>query len=232
MTAKPTTRALLMMTSHAELGRTGRPTGAYLPEVAHPWKVLTDAGIEVDLASVRGGRPPITGVDSGDPIQQSFLTDPVMSDALNNTVAAAEVDASEYDLVFYAGGHGTMWDFADDEQLARIGRSVYESGGVVAAVCHGPAALVGLALSDGSPLVEGKRIAAFTDDEERAVELHDVVPFSLAQRLVDHGAVHIPAPRFTENVVTDGRLVTGQNPASAAGVAAAAIAAVVPVQPT
>ena len=134
------------------------------------------------------------------------------------------MDPTPYRAIFFAGGHGTMWDFPRDPDLARLARSIYEAGGVVAAVCHGPAALVNLTLSDGSRLVAGKQVAAFTNDEEKAVGLAEVVPFSLADQLVKAGAEHLPAPNFTAQVVADGRLVTGQNPASARGVAERVVA--------
>ncbi|HEU4537166.1 MAG TPA: type 1 glutamine amidotransferase domain-containing protein, partial [Polyangiaceae bacterium] len=135
-----------------------------------------------------------------------------------------QVDPAAYDAVFYAGGHGTMWDFPDDAALARIAAAVYERGGVVAAVCHGPAGLVNVKLSSGEWLVAGREVAAFTNDEERAVGLAEVVPFLLADRLVERGARHRPAPNFQANVVVSGRLVTGQNPASARGVGDAIVA--------
>lgn len=216
-------RALIVLTSHAELGDTGRATGYYLPEVAHPWRVFTEAGMPVDLVSVRGGEPPVDGVDLSDPAQQAFLDDPVVATALANTPKPDEIDAADYAVVFYAGGHGTMWDFPGNRELAELARQVYENGGVVAAVCHGPAGLVDVTLSDGSYLVAGKRVAAFTDDEEAAVGLADVVPFLLASRLVERGAEHVPAPNFRAQVVTDGRLVTGQNPASATPTAEAVV---------
>lgn len=125
------------------------------------------------------------------------------------------LDVSRYDAVFYAGGHGTMWDFPRDPDVARVGREVYERGGVVAAVCHGPAALVNLTLSDGTYLVAGKRVAGFTNDEEKAAGVADVVPFLLADALVGRGARHEPGPDWQAQVVVDGRLATGQNPASA-----------------
>jgi putative intracellular protease/amidase len=217
-------RALIVLTSHGELGDTGRSTGFYLPEVAHPWRVFVDAGLRVDLVSVRGGRPPVDGVDPADPVQQAFLADPGMAAQLADTPRPRDVDPSDYDVVLYAGGHGTMWDFPGDTDLAALARRVYEDGGVVAAVCHGPAGLVDLTLSDGTHLVAGKRVAAFTDAEEAAVGLTDVVPFLLASTLVERGAEHVAAPEFQARVVTDGRLVTGQNPASAVGVAEAVVA--------
>jgi putative intracellular protease/amidase len=216
-------RALIVLTSHGELGDTGRPTGFYLPEAAHPWRVFTDAGMRVDLVSVQGGKPPMDGVDLSDPVQQAFLDDPAMAGQLADTPKPGEIDPADYDVVLYAGGHGVMWDFPGNTELATLGRRVYEDGGVVAAVCHGPAGLVDLTLSDGSHLVAGKRVAAFTDAEEAAVGLTEVVPFLLASRLVERGAQHVPAPDFQAQVVTDGRLVTGQNPASAVGVARAVV---------
>jgi putative intracellular protease/amidase len=135
------------------------------------------------------------------------------------------VDPADYDAVLFAGGHGTMWDFPDDPDLAAVARDVYEQGGVVSAVCHGPAALVGVTLSDGQPLVAGKQVAAFTNSEEAAAGLNDVVPFLLQHRLEDLGAKHTAAPDFEAHVVSDERLVTGQNPASATGLAQAVLAA-------
>ncbi|UWF78417.1 MULTISPECIES: type 1 glutamine amidotransferase domain-containing protein [Microbacterium] len=217
-------RALLVLTSHADLGGL-RKTGFYVGEAADPWQVFTDAGYTVDLVSIAGGAPPEDGRDEQDPTQRAFLHDPHVAAQLQHTPSLAEVDPAGYDIVFFVGGHGTMWDFPDAPDITRIGRAVYEAGGVIAAVCHGPAALVHLTLSDGSPLVAGKRVASFTNSEEAAVGLTDVVPFLLADALTAQGATPVPGPDFTENVVTDGRLVTGQNPQSAAGVARAAIAA-------
>jgi putative intracellular protease/amidase len=126
--------------------------------------------------------------------------------------------------VFFAGGHGTMWDFADSPAVQKVIREIWEAGGIVSAVCHGPAALVNARLSDGSYLVAGKKLAAFTDDEEAEVKYTKVVPYLLATTLKERGALHQPAPNWTENVVTDGRLITGQNPASAHGVGTAVVA--------
>jgi len=224
MASPRTSKILIGLTSHGDLAGL-RPTGYYLSEVAHPWRVFSDAGYRVDLVSIDGGEPPVDGVDLSDPIQRAFTEDPAMQRKSLATPRFSEIDSSDYDAVMYAGGHGTMWDFPDDEDLARITKEIYESGGVVAAVCHGPAALVGVRLSDGRPLVEGREVAAFTDSEEAAVGLADVVPFRLQTRLQELGAKHTGAPDFTAHVVTDERLVTGQNPASAAGVAEAVLAA-------
>ncbi|ADB30004.1 ThiJ/PfpI domain protein [Kribbella flavida DSM 17836] len=205
------TRVLIALTSHAELGDTGRATGFYASEAAEPWGVFRDAGYQVDLVSVAGGRPPVDGRDDADPVQQRFFAEA----DLERTPTASDLTAADYDAIFFAGGHGTMWDFADAKELVALAAAIYEQGGVVAAVCHGPSALVGVTLSDGRPLVEGKNVAAFTNAEEHAVGLTTVVPFLLADALTARGAVHHPAADFTEQVVVDGRLVTGQNPASA-----------------
>ncbi|GGT36607.1 type 1 glutamine amidotransferase domain-containing protein [Nonomuraea spiralis] len=207
-------RILIVLTSHDDLGGVER-TGYYVPEAAHPWEIFTKAGFEVDVASVAGGEPPRDGYDPDDHVQAAFLAAGLHRD----TARLAGVDASAYDAVLYAGGHGTMWDFPGDPDVARVGREIYERGGVVAAVCHGPSALVGLTLSDGSHLVDGKRVAAFTNSEETARGVAEVVPFLLADALTERGARHEPAPNWQAHVVVDGRLVTGQNPASAAPLA-------------
>ena len=216
---------LIVLTSHRPLGDTGRETGYYVGEAAHPWKVFTDAGYAVDLVSTAGGTPPQDGIDADDPIQQEFLADSRVAAQLAATRTPADVDPADYDAIFYAGGHGTMWDFPDDTRLAALARDVYEAGGVVGAVCHGPAGLVNVTLSDGTGLVEGKRVSSFTNTEEAAVGLTDVVPFLLQSRLEERGAKHSGGPDFGAYVVRDGRLVTGQNPASATGVGEAVLAA-------
>jgi putative intracellular protease/amidase len=178
----------------------------------------------VDLVSVAGGRPPLDGVDLDDSAQQAFVADPEMAAKLDHTLDASQVSPAGYSAIFYAGGHGTMWDFPSDPELARLAQGIYEAGGVVAAVCHGPAALVDLRLSNGRRLIDGKQLSAFTNDEEEAVGLSDVVPFLLQTRLEDGGAKHTGAPNFQPWIVVDERLVTGQNPASASGVARAVVA--------
>ena len=219
----PTHRALLVLTSNDDLGGL-KKTGFYISEAAEPWKVLTEAGYDVDLASIAGGIAPEDGRDESDSVQGAFLSDPHIREQLRDTTRLADVRAADYDMVLFVGGHGTMWDFPTAPAVDRVGREIYENGGVVSAVCHGPAALVNITLSNGQPLVAGKHVAGFTNDEEAAVGLTDVVPFLLADALTALGATHSAATNFTEHVVTDGRLVTGQNPQSAAGVARAALA--------
>jgi putative intracellular protease/amidase len=210
-------KILIALTSHEELGDTGRKTGFYVPEAAHPYRAFTAAGYDVDFVSVKGGEPPRDGVKPDDTVVATFLVD--LSERLANTPSQDEIDASEYDAVLFAGGHGTMWDFPSAAGLTSAARSIYERGGVVAAVCHGPAALVDLTLSDGRYLVDGKRVSAFTNEEETAVGLMQAVPFALESRLVERGAKFTKAPNFAEHAVSDQRLVTGQNPASATKVA-------------
>jgi putative intracellular protease/amidase len=209
---------LFVVTSNHVKGDTGISTGFWLAELTHPLSKLEFAGISYELASVEGGQPPIDGFDLNDEINAHYWNDPHFRYAIHNTRRLADVDLLKYSAIFFAGGHGTMWDFPNDPDISRTTRQFYESGGIVAAVCHGPAALVNVTLSDGSYLVDGKRVAAFTNAEERDVFSTDIVPFLLESELIKHGAKHQAAANWAANVVTDGRLVTGQNPASAGGV--------------
>ncbi|MFT7774065.1 type 1 glutamine amidotransferase domain-containing protein [Roseateles sp.] len=222
-TAKPTPikPVLFVLTSHGVKGSTGEPTGYYLGEVTHPLAELDKAQLPVEFASIQGGEPPVDGLDLNDAINARYWNDAAFRAKVAHTKRLADVEPTNYSAIFFAGGHGAMWDFPFDEAVPKTIRSIYEAGGVVSAVCHGPAALVNATLSDGTPLVAGKKIAAFTDSEEHAVKLGKVVPFLLASTLTERGALHQPAADWTANVVVDGRLVTGQNPQSAGGVGAA-----------
>jgi putative intracellular protease/amidase len=210
---------LMVLTSHAGLGDTGKPTGFFLGELTHPLEVFEKAGVPVELASIKGGQPPVDGLDLDDPVNARYWNDPEFRAKLSATKRLADVNPNDYAGVYFSGGHGTMWDFPDDEAVQKTARALYEAGVPVGAVCHGPAALVNVKLSDGSYLVAGKEVSAFTNDEEGKVGLTKVVPFLLATKLEERGAKHLPAPDFEKQVVVSGRLVTGQNPASAAGVA-------------
>ncbi|UXS00082.1 type 1 glutamine amidotransferase domain-containing protein [Agrobacterium tumefaciens] len=215
-------RILFVLTSHDRKGLAdaadAAPSGFYLSEVTHPHRVLADAGYAVDFVSPKGGKTHVDGLDLDDPVNAAFWSDAALRRATETTLSPAQVDADAYAAIFYAGGHATMWDFPGSTELAAIAARIYERGGIVAAVCHGPAGLVNLKLSDGRYLVEGKDVSAFTNDEERAVGLYDTVPFLLADALQERGARHVPAPNFQAQVVVSERLVTGQNPASAKGV--------------
>ncbi|MEM6332898.1 MAG: type 1 glutamine amidotransferase domain-containing protein [Planctomycetota bacterium] len=218
-------RVVIVLTNESSMGEGGRATGFYLSEASHPWRAFTEAGYEVVFASPLGGLAPIdpTSLDRSDATNAAFLGEVADGDAVA-TEALGELDAGEIDGVFFAGGHGTMWDFPDDPAVKSQTAAVYEAGGVVAAVCHGPAALVNVRLSNGSYLVDGKMVATFTNAEEDAVGLTGTVPFLLQTLLEERGAEVVEAANFESNVVVDGRLVTGQNPASARGTADAVVA--------
>lgn len=213
--AKP---VLFVLTSHGVKGDSGQPTGFYLGEVTHPLAVLDAAGIRVEFASIEGGEPPVDGLDLDDATNARYWNDETFRAAIRNTAKLADVDPGRYAAIFFAGGHGAMWDLPQSPAVASTARDIFEAGGIVAAVCHGPAALVNVRLSDGSYLVAGRNVSAFTDSEERAVGLDKTVPFLLASTLIERGAIHHPAADWNAKVVVDGRLVTGQNPQSATGV--------------
>lgn len=220
----PADRVVIVLTSHATLGdKSGDPTGYYLSEAAHAYYIFKEAGLGVDFASPKGGSAPVTGLDVKDPLNTKFLNDAEAQAAVAGTLKLSELDPKDYKAIYYAGGHGVMWDFAQTPAIGALGRAIYENGGIVSAVCHGPAALVNLKLSNGKYLVDGKRIATFTNKEEAAIKLTKVVPFALETALVDRGAKVIKADLFQPKTVVDGRLVTGQNPASAKGVARAVV---------
>lgn len=216
-------RVLTVVTSHAELGSTGKATGAYLSEITHVYTRLVDAGFEVDFVSPKGGRVPLDGVDRADSENVAFLDNPAVMERLHASLRPDQADPSRYQAIFYAGGHGTMWDLPDNAELGRITAKIYEAGGIAAAVCHGPAGLVNVKLSNGDYLVANKELAAFTDAEESAAGLTNVVPFLLASTLTARGARHRAAPNWAANVVVSERLITGQNPASARGVGEAIV---------
>lgn len=207
-------KILFVVTSHGELGDTGKKTGYFLSEVTHPYSVLSKE-FEIDIVSPQGGQPPVDGFDLSDPINKKFWNDPEWQYKMQNTMTPDEVNADEYVAIFYAGGHGAMWDFPENTKIARIAQTIYENGGYVAAVCHGPAGLLPIKLENGHYLVDGKRLDSFTDNEEIANGTADIVPFMLQTALVQEGATFDEGPNWSDHVVVDGRLVTGQNPMSA-----------------
>ncbi|WP_320150312.1 type 1 glutamine amidotransferase domain-containing protein [uncultured Tolumonas sp.] len=207
---------LFVVTSCAVKGATGIPTGYNLAEVTHPLEKLEDAGIAVEFASIQGGNAPLDGLeDMNDPVIARFWADDDFRHKIANTLCINDVDPTRYSAIFFAGGHGTMWDFPDNAAVQKVIREIDAAGGIVSAVCHGPAALVNATKSDGSLLIAGKRVAAFTDSEEEVVQSTHVVPFLLASTLNERGAMHQNAADWANNVVVDGRLITGQNPQSA-----------------
>jgi len=216
-------KILFVVTSHNEKGNTGKKTGFYLSEVAHPWETLVNAGYEIDFVSPAGGKAPVDGFNLEDAVNKKFWNDVVYRRKIEKTMKPSEINPGQYVAIHYAGGHGAMWDFADNVELASIAAKIYENGGIVSAVCHGPAGLVNIKLSNGKYLVEGKKINAFTNEEETAVKLDKVVPFLLESKLMERGAGFEKSGLWQPHVVTDRRVVTGQNPQSAKAVGEAVL---------
>ena len=185
--------------------------------MTHPYFVLADAGWAVEFASIEGGEVPVdpNSLDCSDVSNNRFMNDPELLNEIAHTLAISELDAEEYDAIYFAGGHGAMWDLPHSSTLALLVSDIYEQGGVVAAVCHGPAAFVNVTLSDGTALVEGKKLTSFTNTEEMQVEADKIVPFALQSRLEEQGGIFVEGAPFSENVVVSEQLITGQNPASA-----------------
>lgn len=221
-------KVLIVVTSHGELGDSGKPTGYYLPEVTHPYSVLKSNGFEIDIASPNGGKAPMDpkSRDMSDSINKTFLEDKASAAKLENTLKLDDIKSGDYGTILFAGGHGTMWDFPDDKNVLRLGSEIYENGGIVAAVCHGPAALVNIKISGGKYLVDGRKVTAFTNEEEAAMQLEKVMPFLLESKLIERGASFEKAPNWQAKVITSERLITGQNPKSAEGVGEAIARAV------
>lgn len=222
MTQSP--RILIVATSAATMDDGHEPTGLWLEELTTPYYAFVDAGAEVTLASVAGGPIPIDArsvrpAGENDASVERYLGDAALQARVADTPAFTTLDAAGFDALFLPGGHGTMFDYPVSEALAALVERMDRDGRVVAAVCHGPAGLVAARKPDGSPFVAGRRVAAFTDSEERAVGLDKAVPFLLETRLKELGARHEAAPDFQPHALRDGRLVTGQNPASAVLVA-------------
>lgn len=220
-------RALMIVTSHDRLGKTGDKTGFWLEELAAPYHEFKKHGFDVDIASPLGGEAPIDpkSLTSISALITTYLLDRDLSKKFKHTLSLEFIDQSgtDYDVIFVVGGHGIMWDGPDNHTLQRILARSFEQGHVVAAVCHGPAALVNVKLHNGELLVKGRRVNSFTDEEERDLKLDTDVPFLLETRLRELGANFEKAPPQELCVVQDGRLITGQNPASAAAVAHCAI---------
>jgi putative intracellular protease/amidase len=217
-------RILIVLTSHDRLGDTGKKTGFWLEEFAAPYYVLKDAGAVITLASPKGGQPPLDP-KSDLPENQTELTkrfrkDPAAQAELANTKKLSEVSADDFDAVFYPGGHGPMWDMPDNATSMALIEAFVKADKPIAAVCHAPAALVNVRGQDGEYLVKGKLVTGFSDTEEEAVGLTAVVPFRLEDRLKERGGIYRKAANWAPCVQVDGKMVTGQNPASSGPVAA------------
>lgn len=218
-------KILMVLTSHSKLGATGRKTGFWLEEFASPYYVFKDAGVELVLASPLGGQPPVDPA-SDEPAGQTDSTRRFKADAsaqavLANTLKLSDVSAEDYDAVFYPGGHGPLWDLAENAYSIGLIRSVYNSGKPVAAVCHAPGVLRHVKGTDDSLLVKGKNVTGFANTEEEAAGLTKVVPFLVEDMLKKSGAQYTKAGDWQPHVVVDGLLITGQNPASSEATAKA-----------
>ncbi|ORM71725.1 type 1 glutamine amidotransferase domain-containing protein [Pantoea rwandensis] len=218
-------KILMVLTSHAELGNTGKKTGFWLEEFAAPYFVFKDAGAEIVLASPAGGQPPLDPKSDLPEFQTEmtarFKADAAAQQALANTVKLASVHQQEFDTVFYPGGHGPLWDLAESADSIQLIESFDRAGKPIGFVCHAPGALRHVKAANGAPLIQGKQVTGFTNGEEAAVELTDVVPFLIEDEFIKLGAHYQKGADWAPFVVEDGNLVTGQNPASSEDVAKA-----------
>ena len=216
-------RILIVLTSHDLLGNTGKKTGFWLEELAAPYYRLLDAGAELTLASPAGGQPPLDPKSSEPDAQteatRRFNADRQAQAALSNTVKLADVSEQNFDAVFYPGGHGPLWDLTDDKNSISLIESFVAANKPVAAVCHAPAVLFNVRDGQGLPLVKGKRVTGFSNSEEAAVGLSDIVPFLLEDKLIELGANYEKTEDWHPLALVDGKLITGQNPASSEAVA-------------
>jgi putative intracellular protease/amidase len=222
-------KVLMVITSHDQLGTTGRKTGFWLEELAAPYYVFKDAGVEITLATPKGGRPPLDP-KSNEPASRTDLTRRFEKDAaaeaqLDKTVRLESVKQEDFDTVFYPGGHGPMWDLAEDEYSIRLIESFIAAGKPIGIVCHSTGALHRVKTADGKFLVEGKEVTGFTDGEEEAMGLTKVVPFLVEDEMLRLGAVFSKVANWGVHVVSDGLLITGQNPASSGPAAKVLLAA-------
>jgi len=219
---------LFVVSSHENLGCSGKKTGSFLPEAAYPYFTIKDAGHNIESCSPKGGKAPMDEISmelyKDDPLSQKFLTDPESIDLMENTMHMDEVDSSKYQCIFFVGGHGPLFDL-ENGIINEITTKVYENGGIVGAVCNGVVGFLNTRLSDGNLLIKNRKITSFTDAEEDAIKLMEFCPFPLQTRLIENGADFQEGPIFQENVVVDGRIITGQNPESSMGVGKAIVAA-------
>jgi putative intracellular protease/amidase len=211
-------KVLMVLTSHSELGNTGKKTGFWVEEFAAPYYTLKDAGAEITLASPKGGQPPIDP-KSAEPSAQTEATKRFDKDAelqklLANTKRLSEVKATDFDAVFFPGGHGPLWDLTKDPDSIKLIQEFWSAKKPVAAVCHAPSVLLNVKDENGEPLVKGKKVTGFTNTEEEAVQLTKVVPFLLEDELKNKGGQYSKKEDWASYVVKDGLLITGQNPAS------------------
>jgi len=221
-------KILMVLTSHDELGTTGKKTGFWLEEFAAPYYVFKDSGAEITLASPKGGQPPLDPKSDEKDFQtaatERFKTDKEAQAALAQTVKLSDISPAGFDALFYPGGHGPLWDLAEDRDSIALIETMYAQGKPVSAVCHAPGVLRHAKSPDGSPLVRGKSVTGFSNSEESAVGLSDVVPFLVENELQKNGGNYSKGADWQSYSVSDGNLITGQNPASSEAVAKTVLA--------
>lgn len=211
-------KVLIVLTSHSDLGNTGEKTGFWIEEFAAPYYVMADAGVELTIASPKGGQPPIDPksetADAQTAATKRFNEDKNLKEKLAHTVKLSEINQAGYDAVFYPGGHGPLWDLANDEKSISLIQDFYKNNKPVAFVCHAPGALLKVKAPNGDPLVKGKQVTGFSNSEEEAVQLTDVVPFLLEDEMKRLGGTYSKGADWGSYVKKDGLLITGQNPGS------------------
>ncbi len=216
-------KILIVLTSHSTLGDTGDKTGFWIDEFATPYYVFADANAEITIASPSGGQPPVDPKSEAEDAQSTYTkrysNDTIAREKVAHSLKLSDVRASDYDAVFYPGGHGPLWDLATDKDSIRLIEEFYNHQKPIAFVCHAPAALVNVKAKNGEPLVKGKELTSFSNTEEEAVKLTNVVPFLLEDELTKHGARYSKGYDWTSYTKQDGLLITGQNPASSEAVA-------------
>ncbi|MFH6953976.1 type 1 glutamine amidotransferase domain-containing protein [Pseudoalteromonas sp. XMcav1-K] len=209
-------KVLIPVTNHATLGETDQANGTYAPELTHVVHVLNDNGIAFDIVSINGGKAPLYGTDiEGDDVNNKVLGDASFQTQINNTVPVSQVNIDNYVAIFYPGGFGLLSDLASNEEVASMAAKHYEAGGIIAAVCHGPAALLPITLSNGEPLIASKQVTAFTREEEIDFGTINDIPFLLEEALTRKAAQYSKVQPWSEFVIEDERVITGQNPTSA-----------------
>lgn len=217
-------KVLIPLTNHATLGDTDDINGTYAPELTHALHVLLDAGVDYDLASIQGGKVPIYGTDiEGDEVNSTLLANDDFQNRINNTLPVSQVNSDHYDAIFYPGGFGLLSDLATNEDFAKLSAQHYENGGILAAVCHGPAGFLPITLSNGEKLLATKSVTGFTREEEIDYGTIDKIPFLLEESLTRTAAKYSKVQPWQEFVIEDGRVISGQNPASAKAVGEAIV---------
>ena len=216
-------KVLIVLTSHSELGNTGENTGFWIEEFASPYYILADGGAEITIASPKGGQPPVDpkseSKEAQTPSTARFYKDNDVIDKVAHSIKLSDIKEADFDAVFYPGGHGPLWDLATDKTSIKLIETFYNHQKPIAFVCHAPAALVNTKAVNGEPLVKGKHLTGFSNTEEAAVKLTDVVPFLLENELTKQGALYSKGADWASYAKQDGLLITGQNPGSSEAVA-------------